>query len=302
MRARLIPASDGKEMLMNRRELIQTLGANGLALAASALAPDALAAPPQTGGDPATPPPPGARPVHDMSGYGIPDGPPQQIAMLLYPQMTTLDLIGPQQIFATLGNVKVHLVGKTRELVTSDSGVSIQPTATFADCPDNLAVLFVPGGSRGTLALMNDVHTLNFLAHKGKTAKYVTSVCTGSLVLGAAGLLRGYKATSHWGMRDLLALFGATPVKERFVEDRSRVTGAGVTAGIDFALHLAARLRNEKCAKSLQLAYEYNPQPPYQAGTPESAPRDVVQMEWAMFAPLRDDVRTAAARITKRWR
>ena len=289
---------------MNRRKLIQTLGANGLAIAAaSALASEAFASPAQNSGvDPATPPPPGARPVHDMSGYGIPDGPPQQIAMLLYPKMTTLDLIGPQQIFATLGNVKVHLVGKTRELVTSDSGVSIQPTTTFADCPDDLTVLFVPGGSRGTLALMDDAHTLNFLAHKGKSAKYVTSVCTGSLVLGAAGLLRGYKATSHWGMRDLLALFGAAPVKERFVEDRSRVTGAGVTAGIDFALHLAARLRNEKNAKSLQLAYEYDPQPPFQAGTPRSAPRDVVQMEWAMFAPLRDDVRTAAARITKRWK
>ena len=288
---------------MNRREMIQTLGVGGLTLASAASALPSRAMLPQNGvNDPSTPPPPGARPIHDMSGYGIPDGPPQQIAMLLYPQLTTLDLIGPQQILATLGNVKVHLVWKTRDLVTSDSGVSIQPTTTFADCPDNLAVLFVPGGSRGTLALMDDAKTLDFLAKRGKSAKYVTSVCTGSLVLGAAGLLRGYKATSHWGMRDLLALFGATPIKQRVVEDRSRITGAGVTAGIDFGLHLAALLRNEKNAKSLQLAYEYNPQPPYQAGTPESAPPDVVQMEWAMFAPLRDDMRAAAARAKKHWK
>ncbi len=294
---------------MNRRELLQTLGTAGLSLAGASFAKtqgDAetlLDAPTQNSiADPATPPPPGTHPKHDMSGYGIPDGPPQHIAMLLYPKMTTLDLIGPQQIFATLGNVKVHLVAKTRELVTSDLGVSIQPTTTFADCPNSLTVLFVPGGSRGTLALMDDAPTLGFLAKQGKTARYVTSVCTGSLVLGAAGLLRGYKATSHWGMRDLLALFGATPVRERFVEDRNRITGAGVTAGLDFGLHLAAMLRNEKCAKSLQLAYEYNPQPPYQSGTPESAPPDVLQMEWAMFAPLRDDVRTAAARVTKSWK
>lgn len=286
---------------MNRRELLKSLGVGGGAIATSALAGGTnVAFAQETQTDPSQPPPPGAKLRHDMSGYGIPEGPPQHIAMLIYPQMTALDLIGPHTIFSTLGNVKVHLVWKTHDLVTSDAGVSIQPTTTFADCPDNLTAIFVPGGSQGTLALLDDSITLDFLAKKGKSAKYVTSVCTGSLVLGAAGLLRGYKATSHWSARDLLTLFGAKPVKARVVEDRNRVTGGGVTAGIDFGLHLAARLRNEKMAKGLQLAFEYNPQPPFQAGTPETAPRDVVEMEWAMYAPLRDAMRAAAARAVKR--
>lgn len=286
---------------MNRRELLESLGIAGGALASVAFAERTHAAPGQnTPSNPNDPPPPGAKINHDMSGYGIPDGPPQQIAMLIYPKMTALDLIGPHTIFSSLGNVKIHLVWKTRDIVTSDAGVPIQPTMTFADCPDNLTVLFVPGGSEGTVALLDDTTILDFVAKKAKTAKYVTSVCTGSLVLGAAGLLRGYKATSHWAVRDLLASFGATPVRSRVVEDRNRITGAGVTAGIDFALHLAARLRNQKLARGLQLAFEYNPQPPFQGGTPDSTPRDVVDMEWAMYAPVRDAMKAAATRAVKR--
>ncbi len=287
---------------MNRRELIQTLGAAGASLAGALDRQTNTARAQGAAADPSLPPAPGARPVHDMGGYGIPAGPPQQIAMLMYPQMTALDLVGPFQIFATLGNVKVHLVSRTRGLVTSDAGMSIQPTTTFGECPDNLTALFVPGGSQGTLAQMRDGETLDFLAHKGKTAKYVTSVCTGSLVLGAAGLLRGYRATSHWGLRDLLALFGAAPVNERVVEDRNRITGAGVTAGIDFGLHLAALLRSEKMAQAEQLFFEYDPQPPFHAGTPRTAPRQVTQMAWAMYAPLRDEVRTVALEAQKRWK
>lgn len=286
---------------MNRRELIATLSAAGASLTAAVRLTEEAAAAQDSHIDPSEPPGPGAKLPHEMSGYGIPEGPPQQIAMLVYPRMTALDLIGPHTILSALGNVKVHLVWKTRDLVTSDAGVAIQPTATFAECPDNLTVLFVPGGSQGTLALMNDAETLDFLAKKGKSAKYVTSVCTGSLVLGAAGLLRGYRATSHWATRDLLAGLGATPVKARVVEDRNRITGGGVTAGIDFALHLAALLRNEKMAKGLQLAFEYDPQPPFKSGSPGAAPLEVTQMEWAMYSPVRDAMRTAATRAAKRW-
>ena len=287
---------------MNRRQLIQTLGAAGVSLAAAFDRQTNTARAQNAPADPATPPAPGARPVHDMSGYGIPVGPTQQIAMLVYPQMTALDLIGPFQIFATLGNVKVHLVSKTRDLVTSDAGMSIQPTTTYENCPDNLTVLFAPGGARGTLAQMRDRQTLDFLARKGKTAQYITSVCTGSMLIGTAGLLRGYKATSHWSTRDLLATMGAIPTEGRVVTDRNRITGAGVTAGIDFGLHLAALLRNTKMAQAQELFFEYDPQPPFHAGTPRTAPPEVTQMAWAMYAPLRDDMRVAAAQAQKRWK
>ena len=286
----------------------RALGRAALGLAASALAARAgLAAPtkaaPDTGFDPAAPGaiPPGRHIKHDMSGYGAPDGPPQQFALLLYPQMTALDLVGPLQIFAQLMNVQTHLVWKDRNIVTCDSGLPIQPTATLADCPDDLTLLFVPGGSHGTLAVMNDDTVLDFLARRGARARYVTSVCTGSLALGAAGLLKGHRATSHWGLRDLLARFGATPVAERVVEDRNRITGAGVTAGLDFGLRLAARLRNEKMARAVQLGLEYDPQPPFpQGGNPATAGADVRDMERAVYAPVREQVLAAAIRVRRR--
>jgi cyclohexyl-isocyanide hydratase len=240
-----------------------------------------------------------APPKHDMTGYGIPDGPPQQFAMLIYPQMTALDLVGPLQMFHALGNVKVHLVWKDRKLVTSDAGMAIQPTTTFADCPDDLIVLFVPGGSRGTIAMMKDDTVLRFLASRGKKAHYITSVCTGSLVLGAAGLLRGYRATSHWAVHDLLTEFGAKPLKRRVVMDRNRITGAGITAGLDFGLHLATLLRNEKMARAIQLGFEYDPAPPYKAGTPAGAGADVTEMMNAMYYPLREEMKAAAAQVSR---
>jgi len=214
--------------------------------------------------------------------------------MLLYPKLTLLDLIGPQQFLASLGNVQVHLVAKEPGPVTSDSGVVIQPGATFESCPEKLTLLFVPGGSEGTVACLRDEAVLDFLATRGAKADYVTSVCTGSLVLGAAGLLDGYRATSHWQVRHLLPLVGATPAAERVVEDRNRITGAGVTAGLDFALRVAARLRNEKYAKSLQLAYEYNPEPPFRAGTREGAGEEVAGMLDAMYKPMVDAMAAAS--------
>lgn len=278
---------------MTRREMAHWLGRAGLALSAgSLLAASASAAEL-----------PVARPVapdHSMEEYGVPTGPPQQVAMLAYPGMTALDLIGPNQILASLMNINVHLVWKDRSLITTDTDIPLQPTMTFKDCPDNLTVLFVPGGSDGTVALMNDPVVLDFLAQKGKMARYVTSVCTGSLVLGAAGLLKGYRATSHWAFRDLLPLMGATLTAGRFVEDRSRITGGGVTAGLDFGLYLAAKLRNEKYAKAMQLGLEYDPHPPYHAGTPTGAGAEITQMMQALYKPTWDGAHAAAARAQKR--
>src|SRR6202040_4126177 len=143
--------------------------------------------------------------------------PPLRIAMLLYPGLTLLDLIGPQTVFSWFANI--HLVWKTKDLVYSDTGIGIQPTCTFETCPRELDILFVPGGF-GQNQLMNDAEVLAFLADRAPKSKYVTSVCSGSLLLGAAGLLKGYKATSHWSARDALRMYGAEPVEARVVVDR----------------------------------------------------------------------------------
>jgi cyclohexyl-isocyanide hydratase len=202
-----------------------------------------------------------------------------QIAMLLYPQMTVLDLIGPQYMFALLQGAEVHLVAKSLAPVTSDTGVTVAPTTTFDGCPKHLTVLFAPGGSdagsEGVLAAMEDAETRAFMADRGSRASYVTSVCTGSLVLGAAGLLKGYKATSHWAAREVLADFGAIPTDARVVRDRNRITGAGVTAGLDFGLQMAALLRDPNYAECMQLMCEYDPHPPFDAGSLHSAPAAV---------------------------
>lgn len=230
----------------------------------------------------------------------VPTGPPQQIAMLVHPAFVPLDLFGPHAVFAMLGNVKVHLVWKTRDPVVAATGVPIQPTTTLAECPKDLDILFVPGGLEGSTALMSDAEVLDFLADRGQRARYVTSVCTGSLVLGAAGLLRGYRATSHWTVCDLLPLFGAEPVTQRVVEDRNRITGGGVTAGIDFGLHLAAKLRDKHYAEMLQLVLEYNPQPPFHAGSPAGAGEALVAHVQKMRAPAVEAARQAALAVQKR--
>ncbi|HTR62569.1 MAG TPA: DJ-1/PfpI family protein, partial [Candidatus Binataceae bacterium] len=179
---------------------------------------------------------------------------PLEIGMLLYPGLTLLDLIGPQTVFSWFANI--HLVWKNKDLVRSDSGIGMQPTDTFDSCPRDLDILFVPGGF-GQDKLMNDKEVLAFLADRGSRAKYVTSVCSGSLLLGAAGLMKGYQATSHWAARDMLTAFGAEPVNARVVVDRNRISGGGVTAGIDFGLVVLAKLRGDDAAKLTQLAMEY---------------------------------------------
>lgn len=194
---------------------------------------------------------------------------PIQIGILLYPNVTQLDATGPAQVLSRVPGATLHMIWKTRDPVPTDAGFSIMPTTTFADCP-KLDVICVPGGG-GQVALMTDEETLDFLRKQAATARYVTSVCTGSLVLGAAGLLKGYKSACHWAWRDMLPAFGAIPVAERVVRDRNRISGGGVTAGIDFGLTVAAELAGEEVAKSIQLVLEYDPQPPFDSGSPEKA-------------------------------
>jgi len=199
----------------------------------------------------------------------------EQIAMLMYPGMTVMDLIGPHCMFGSLMGANVLLVAKSLDPVTSDAGVTIVPTATFETCPRDLTVLFTPGGTDGTLAAAADPATRAFMADRGARAKYVTSVCSGSLILGAAGLLNGYKATSHWSVRHVLAGFGAIPTDARVVRDRNRITGAGVTAGLDFGLTMVAELRDQTYAECAQLMSEYDPAPPFTAGSMKTAPAEV---------------------------
>jgi cyclohexyl-isocyanide hydratase len=223
-----------------------------------------------------------------------PQGKQLEVGMLLYPQLTLLDLLGPQTVLSA--HAKVHLVWKTRDMIRTDTGIGIQPTATFSECPKDLDVLFVPGGP-GMIPAMKDQEVLAFLADRGARAKYVTSVCSGSVVLAAAGLLRGYKATSHWAATDLLPLFGAEPTEGRVVIDRNRMSGGGVTAGIDFGLVLLAKLRGDEVAKMTQLAMEYDPQPPFHAGSPKGAGAAMTQQFLAAMEPLNRQTRQIAAEI-----
>lgn len=208
----------------------------------------------------------------------------QHIAMLAYPGMTLLDLVGPHTCFAALG-MTVHLVWKTLEPIETDTGIVIMPTTTFADCPHDLELLFVGGSSKTSRALLLDPTLIEFLRSRAATAKLVTSVCTGSLILGAAGLLRGYKATSHWTMRDHLRIIGAQPVNARYVQDRNRITGAGVTAGIEFGLRIVESLAGRTIAEATQLAIEYDPQPPFRAGSPDTAPWLATGLVLAAWTP-----------------
>jgi len=228
------------------------------------------------------------------------------IGMLVYPGMFLQDLVGPLAVFESLMNRDIHLVWKDINPVGNEKPehpvlIPVKPTITFKDCPKNLDVLFVPGGVPGTFTMMEDPEVLAFLGEQSKTARYITSVCTGSLILGAAGLLEGYKATSHWSTLDVLSELGATPTKARVVVDRNRITGGGVTAGIDFGLKIVSLLRNEDYAKTVQLYLEYNPEPPFDAGTPEKAPKVVTQFLNDMFSALVETAKQTAKRAKKRY-
>ncbi|GAA1176979.1 DJ-1/PfpI family protein [Nesterenkonia xinjiangensis] len=223
---------------------------------------------------------------------------PFRIVALLFPHVTQLDFTGPAQVFSKMPGAELHVAWHREEPVPTDAGFSILPTTTLEAAPQ-ADVLFVPGG-RGAFELLEDEVMLDFLRRQAAEARWITGVCTGSFLLGAAGLLRGRRATSHWGSLHLLERLGATPVAERVVRDDHVITAAGVSAGIDFALRLTAEIYGDDVAKRLQLQLEYDPEPPFDAGAPSrpDADDELANAQIASMTELRGDVvDRAAARL-----
>jgi len=208
-----------------------------------------------------------------------------RIGFLAFPAMTQLDLTGPLQVFANLPGAEIRVIWKTLEPISTQGGVRLVPDTVLAECPP-LDVICVPGGP-GVLALMDDAEVLDFLRQQAAQARYVGSICTGALVLGAAGLLRGRKATTHWAWTDLLVPLGAIPTPGRVVRDGNIFSGGGVTAGIDFALVMVAELAGREAAENIQLGIEYAPAPPFNAGNPETARPELVATARARMTDVR---------------
>lgn len=221
-----------------------------------------------------------------------------QIGFLIYPGVVQLDVMGAYQVLSFPPNSQVHLIWKTQSPIVSNEGLTITPTVTLADCP-HLDVICVPGGGMGQLEVIQDEAILSFLKQQDSNVQYITSVCTGSMILAAAGLLQGYKATCHWAFRDQLAMLGVEVVPERVVIDRNRITGAGVTSGIDLGLTLLSLLCSEPVAKTAQLMMEYDPQPPFNAGTPETAGKEIVQLLIDFGNPMMDAFLTQTKNTAK---
>ena len=218
------------------------------------------------------------------------------IAMLVYPGFTALDFMAPHHFFGGMPRARIHVVTTQPDLspVTSDLGLGVQPTATLETCPENVALIFVPGGTMGTVEAASDPRVVSFVRDRASRARYVTSVCTGSLVLGAAGLLVGKRATSHWATLPLLEQFGATPVSERVVRDGNLITGAGVSAGLDFGITVVEEMHGRMVAEAGVLISEYAPQPPINGGTLESARPEIaslLQNSLAGFVALASDLK-----------
>jgi cyclohexyl-isocyanide hydratase len=226
---------------------------------------------------------------------------PFRIGFLVFPTITQLDMTGPHEVFARMPESEIHLVWKSQEPITAQGGMKLVPTTTLEACPQ-LDLICVPGGP-GMNPLLGDDAVLAFLRRQAAGARYVTAVCTGTLVLGAAGLLRGKRATTHWTAVDMLAAFGATPVRERTVFDGNLITGGGVTAGIDFALRVVAEVAGEDVAKTIQLSIEYDPKPPFDAGSPQRAGEAIVarqrQAGTRIQAEREAAVRAAAEQLGK---
>jgi cyclohexyl-isocyanide hydratase len=210
---------------------------------------------------------------------------------VIFPDLTQLDFTGPLQVLARLPGWKPHIVAKTLAPVPSDCGLSLMPTTTFADCP-KLDLICIPGGF-GVLAAMRDAETVDFVRRQAEGARYVTSVCTGAFVLGAAGLLKGRKATTHWAYTGLLDRVGAVHQPGRVVKDGNVITAGGVTSGIDFALSMVAEIAGRSVAETIQLAFEYDPAPPFSAGHPSKAPAEILAGAGSLFGPRVDAYRAA---------
>jgi len=219
------------------------------------------------------------------------------IGMLIFQDMTQLDFTGPYEVFSQLPGCEVRVIAKSLEPVVARGGLKFVPDTAIDGAPP-LGLVFVPGGP-GVSALMEERKVLEFLRQQAQQARYVTSVCTGALVLGAAGLLKGYRAATHWLSMDLLPIFGATAVPDRVVIDRNRITGGGVTAGIDFALTIAGEIAGVETAKSIQLLIEYNPAPPYACGHPDTADAGIVEQVRGKRAPMQSARLEQARRAAK---
>jgi len=223
-----------------------------------------------------------------------------QIGVLVFDNVTNLDFAGPVDMLSRIREAEIHLLAKSRDVITTDSGGRIMPDKALDEAPP-LDMILVPGGP-GTTELMEDDEIIAFLQKCGSEARWVTSVCTGALLLGAAGLLEGYRAVTHWTMMDALAVFGAQSTSERVVVDRNRITGAGVTAGMDFALTLIALLWGDGRAQLIQLGTEYDPEPPFNAGSPDKAPKLIVDQFRARSASLSQARMAAAQRAAAKLR
>jgi cyclohexyl-isocyanide hydratase len=213
------------------------------------------------------------------------------VGFVIFPDLTQLDFTGPQQVLARLPESAMHIVAKSAEPVPSDSGLGLTPTHTFDNCP-RLDLICVPGGISGVIRAMADRETIEFVRRQSRTAKYVTSVCTGTFILGVAGLLQGRRATTHWAFTELLPLVGATHEKGRVVKDGNVITAGGVTSGIDFALHVVAQIAGESVAQAIQLGLEYDPNPPFASGHPDRAPAMVRTMVFPRYESARANFRT----------
>ena len=222
------------------------------------------------------------------------------IGYVVFPNLTQLDFTGPLQVLNRLPDSTTHIVAKTRELVPSDTPLAIPPTATFSDCPP-LDLLCVPGGF-GVDQAMEDEETIAFVRRAGAHAKYVTSVCTGAFVLGAAGLLRGRRATTHWAYHHFLPRVGAIPVQERVVRDGNTFTGGGVTAGVDFAFVVLNEIAGPAVAQTVQLGIEYDPQPPFVGGSPARAPAGIKAAADQRYAPRLPEFEKILDRVAPRLR
>ena len=219
------------------------------------------------------------------------------VGFVIFPELTQLDFTGPQQVLARLPQSAMHVIAKSAAPVPSDSGLCLVPTHTFANCP-RLDLICVAGGSAGVVRAIGDRETIEFIQRQSTTAKYVTSVCTGAFVLGAAGLLKGRRATTHWAFIELLPLVGATHKKARIVKDGNVITAGGVTSGIDFGLCMVAEIAGETTAQAIQLGLEYSPAPPFDAGDPDCAPDAVKAMVFPRYEKARSAFRDGIARLS----
>ena len=217
------------------------------------------------------------------------------IAFVIFPDLTQLDVTGPLQVLSRLPQSATHIVAKSAAPVPSDCGLGLVPTHTFANCP-HLDLICIPGGSEGVAGIINDRETIEFVRQQAGVAKYVTSVCTGAFVLGVAGLLKGRRATTHWAFTGLLPMVGATHQKARVVKDGNVITAGGVTSGIDFGFSVVAEIAGEAVAQAIQLSLEYDPAPPFKSGHPDRAPDTVQEAVFPRYEKARTAFRDGLAR------